>query len=122
MLVPDEPAASIVREAFIGMARGRFRSIGEVKQFFDENSNISRCSNGGAHWSVISDSLRRKLYTGLITVKSWGIVDQQGIHEPLVSLEDWLRVQDVLDGTAMAPRRKDINVDFPMRGYVCCAD
>ncbi len=122
MLVPDEPAASIVREAFAGMAHGRFRSIGDVKHYLDEHSNISRCSNGGAHWSVVSDILRRKLYTGLITVKKWGIVDQEGIHEPLVSLADWLRVQDVLDGKAMAPRRKDINEDFPLRGFVCCAD
>ncbi len=120
--MPDEPAASMVREAFSGMTHERFRSIGEVKRFLDENSDIRCCSNGGVHRSVVSDILRRKLYTGLITVKNWGIIDQRGVHEPLFSLEDWLRVQDVLDGKAMAPRCKDINEDFPLRGFVCCAD
>ncbi|WP_367278269.1 zinc ribbon domain-containing protein [uncultured Roseobacter sp.] len=56
------------------------------------------------------------------TLEGRGRIDQKGVHEPLFSLEDWLRVQDVFDGKAMAPRRKDINEDFPLRGFVCCAD
>lgn len=77
MLVPDEPAASIVRDAFLGMAHGRFQTIGDVKPYFDKNSNMKPCSNGGVHWPVLSELLRRRLYAGLITVEAWGIHDQK---------------------------------------------
>ena len=53
---------------------------------------------------------------------SWGIKDLPGKHEPLVSYEVWSKAQTVLDGKALAPARKDINEDFPLRGFVLCAD
>ncbi len=33
----------------------------------------------------------------------------------------WQKIQDRFDGNAHAPARKNVNFDFPLRGFVCCA-
>lgn len=122
ILVPDEPAASVVREAFEGLASGRFTLIGDVKGFLEEVSDLPRNRHGEIRWSGITEMMMRPLYAGLIDVPKWGIEKLPGKHERLVSYETWSRAQDVLDGRALAPARKDINADFPMRGFVHCGD
>ena len=52
----------------------------------------------------------------------WGINLVHGKHESLVSLDTWQRVQDKREQLAKAPARKDINKDFPLRGFVSCGD
>ena len=53
--------------------------------------------------------------------KEWGIPLQLGKHTPLISFETFNRVQDRLHQRAKAPVRKDIHLDFPLRGFVLCA-
>ena len=122
MIVPDEPRASLVREAFEGVASGRFRSVAEVKRFLEAQADLPRNRHGELRWQLVMDLLRRSLYAGLITVEKWNIRDHPGKHEPLVSYETWCKVQEMLDGKAVAPARKDINADFPLRGFVLCGD
>ena len=45
-----------------------------------------------------------------------------GKHEGLVSLATYQKIQTRLSGSAYAPARKDIRADFPLRGFVTCAD
>ena len=73
-------------------------------------------------WEFVCKLMARSLYAGLITVDKWGIKDHPGKHQPLISYETWLRVQEVLTGRSSAPARKDLNADFPARGFVLCAD
>lgn len=47
---------------------------------------------------------------------------RKGQHEGLVSLATWKCVQERLTETPKAPFRKDIATDFPLRGFVRCAD
>ncbi|MDA1056921.1 MAG: zinc ribbon domain-containing protein [Proteobacteria bacterium] len=53
--------------------------------------------------------------------KEWGIPLQLSKHTPLISFETFNRVQDRLRLKAKAPVRKDIHLDFPLRGFVLCA-
>lgn len=121
ILVPDEPHASYVREAFEGMANGRFRSVMEVARFLEAESDAPRNAHGNIRPTYVTDLLRRSLYAGLITVPKWGIENHPGKHEPLISYQTFARVQKVLDGRALAPARKDLNLDFPLRGFVNCS-
>ena len=66
--------------------------------------------------------LERPLYAGYIDVPKWKIRLQPAKHEPLVSFEIWEKVQDRLNGKPRAPIRKDINADFPLRGFIICDD
>ncbi|MEM6615438.1 MAG: zinc ribbon domain-containing protein [Pseudomonadota bacterium] len=69
----------------------------------------------------MTELLQRSLYAGLITIPKWGIENQPGKHEPLISYQTFSKVQDVLDGKQTAPARKDLNKDFPLRGFVNCS-
>ena len=53
---------------------------------------------------------------------NWGITLRKGQHEGLISLTTFDHIQERLKGNAKAPARKDINADFPLRGFVLCND
>lgn len=121
VLVPDEPNASIVREALEGFAAGRFQSVVEVKRFLEGFPTFRRNRHGEVNWQTVTDMLRRPLYAGYLSAKDWGIHLQPAKHEALVSFSVWQKVQDRMDGRAIAPARRDYNADFPLRGWVCCS-
>lgn len=121
ILVPDEPNASIVKEALEGFASGRFQTASEVKRFLEGFPTIPKTRYGEVNLNGVFDMLKRPLYAGRITVAKWGIHLQPGKHEPLITYGVWKAVQDRLEGRANAPQRKDLHADFPLRGFVCCA-
>lgn len=47
---------------------------------------------------------------------------RKGKHEGLISFETFEKIQNRLTSTAKAPARKDINADFPLRGFILCDD
>ena len=122
LLVPHEPDASYIREAFEGYASGRFASLTEVKRFFEQTDVLSKDKNGEVHLTRIQEMLDRAIYAGYIDYEPWGLSLIKGKHEPLVSLETWDAVQARRSEQTNAPARKDINQDFPLRGFVCCDD
>ena len=68
----------------------------------------------------VEKMLQRSLYAGYITIPKWKIHLQPAKHEPLIDFQTWRRIQDRLEGNAYAPARKDLNADFPLRGFVTC--
>lgn len=123
MLVPDEPIASILREALEGFASGRFETQVEVKRFLEAQPDYPKDGpDGTVRNQRITQLLTRPLYAGYIHAPRWNIPLRRGHHEALISLETFDRIQDRLKGNAKAPARKDIREDFPLRGFVLCAD
>ena len=49
-------------------------------------------------------------------------VTRPGQHEALISYETFHRIQDRLAGVNRLPKRQNLNADFPLRGFVLCAD
>ena len=121
MVVRDEPNASIVTEALEGYASGRFQNANEVRRFLGTFPTISKGKYGEVPINTVVDLLDRVLYTGHITVPKWNIHMHPGKHEPLISVETWQKIQKRRNGTAIAPARKDLNADFPLRGFITCA-
>jgi site-specific DNA recombinase len=66
--------------------------------------------------------LRNRLYVGAIDVPDFGVRDQRGDFEPLISEEIFYKAQAVLSGKVpvIAPLLKH-RPDFPLRGFVRCA-
>ena len=121
ILVPDEPVASIVKEALEGFASGRFATQGEFKNFLESKPAFpNKNKKGEVHFKTVNDILKRPLYAGYLDVPNWDIKMHPGKHEALISFETWKRIQNRLENQSMAPRRKDIHEDFPLRGYVTC--
>jgi len=123
MLVKEPHDAPIVQEALEGFASGRFQTITEVKRFFDCHVlNFVKTKSGKARPQQVKEILQRPLYAGYITIEKWGLHMHPGKHEPLISLATWNKVQERLKGVCYAPARKDIREDFPLRGFVTCAE
>ena len=119
-LVPDEPLASVIREIYEGYASNRFSSLSEIMRFLD--AHISWPSSRKKTLSVerVSELLTRPHYAGYLNAPEWEIHMVKAKHEPLISFETYQRVQQRLTEKAKAPARKDINEDFPLRGFVRC--
>ncbi|MEM6536202.1 MAG: recombinase family protein [Pseudomonadota bacterium] len=122
MLVPDEPNASIVREALEGFASGRFQTVSEVKRFLERFPTTPRNKHGEVRVQLVCELLRRPLYAGYISLEKWDLHLHPGKHEPLISFKTFQKIQERLDGVPAAPFRKDINADFPLRGFVECGE
>ncbi|WP_373086912.1 recombinase family protein [Sneathiella sp.] len=123
LLVRDEPVASIVAEALEGFASGRFRSQAEVKRFLETKPDFPKdLPNGEIRAWKVTKLLNRATYAGYVEAPNWGISLRKGHHEPLVSFETFTRVQENLKEGIRPAARKDINEDFPLRGFVLCDD
>ena len=123
MLVRNEPFASILQEALEGFASGRFDSQVEVKRFLEAHPDYpGDLPNGEIRNQRITDILTRPVYAGYVESQKWNVSLRKGHHEGLISFETFERIQTRLREGARAPARKDINEDFPLRGFVACGD
>ena len=121
LLVQVEPLASVVKEALEGYASGRFETQGELKLYLERQPAFPKGKHGGVHFTRIKKMLESALYAGYINVPKWEMFDIPAKHEPLISYQTYKRIQDRLNGkTLIAPVRKNINADFPLRGFVTC--
>ena len=122
LLMPQEPFATIVRDAFEGYALGRFQTQAEVKRFLEGFPEFPRDRNGMLTQQRVTEILMQPLYTGHICSKTYSLDWLKGHHEPLISVETFDKVQARRSGVAKAPLRKNIGDDFVMRGMCVCAD
>ncbi len=122
LLTRDEPLASILQEGLKGHACGRIASQAELKRFFEAQPAFPKdLPNGQIRQQRISDILSRIIYAGYIEHEPWGITRRRGHHEPIISLATYEAIQARKAAKPVAPIRKDINQDFPLRGFVNCA-
>lgn len=121
LLVPDEPQASVVREALEGFASGRFSTQTELRRYLAAHPNFpSDMPNGDIRSQTIVRLLGKVVYAGYVHAPVWGVSVRKGQHEALISLATYEKIQARLNEGVYAPWRKDIKEDFPLRGAVAC--
>ncbi len=120
MLKRDEPLASIIEEGLRGYASGRFQLQAEVKRFFESFPAFPRDRLGRVRNQKVKDILTHSLYAGYVEAPEWGVSLRPGQHEGLIDLETFEKVQQRLKEGAKAPIRANIDMDFPLRGFVTC--
>ena len=117
VLVREEPEASIIQEALEGFASGRFQTKAEVCRFLSIHPEFSRMTNQN-----VQHILTRPIYAGYVGKTEWDIPLRKGKHEGLISIETFDRIQNRLMESPKAPARKDIRLDFPLRGMLACSE
>ncbi len=121
LLVPDEPIATHIKEAFEAYASGRLASQTEVARYLGSCPGFPKAPSGKVHMQNVHKILQKPIYAGYLEKPNWGIHLHPGKHKPLISFETWQKIQKRLNNQAHAPARKDLDADFPLRGFVVCA-
>lgn len=121
MLVRKEPVASIMEEVLLGFASGRFQTKAEVRHFLESFPDFPKGSNGKIGNSRVDVLFNCVVYAGYVEHEGWGVKLTKARHEPLIDLETFRKIQERLLGRAHAPARKNLNEDFPLRGFVSCS-
>ena len=88
----------------------------------DQITDTQKIGHSQVRLTTVRELLARPTYAGYVEAPNWGISLRKGFHEPLIDLATHERIQARLRGSAVAPARKDINEDFPLRGFVLCDD
>ncbi len=122
VLVRNEPLASSVQEALEGFASGRFHTQADVKRFLEARPEFPKAASDAVRNQNVTNILKRPVYAGLVEAPAWGVTLRKGHHEPLITVATYHRIQERLTGGVKVPARKDIASDFPLRGFVLCAD
>lgn len=89
-LVIDEDTAHLIRQAFDLYATGEW----SLRKLHAEMTKRGLRTPKGKPFSVskLAETLQHDVYAGMVT---WGGETHQGIHEPLVSMETFVKVQEV---------------------------
>lgn len=119
VLIPHSTEISIVKEALERFATGSLYHVSDFIRFIN-NSGINR-SKSGICAKTAKSMLTNILYAGYIEYPNWDVPRIQGIHEPIISLDTFEKIQDRFLGKIPKLIRKDISLDFPLRGLVFCS-
>ena len=122
LLVRDEPIASIIQEIFEGYEAGRFEGPAEIVRYLSANPAWPTSKRDKLTVERVLELLRRVHYAGYLNHPEWDIHMLRAKHEPIVSLATFSAVQDKLNGKSRCQARKDIALDFVLRGAVTCHD
>jgi site-specific DNA recombinase len=114
-IIPDENVSSIIRSLFEWYARGDI-SIREATKKVRAAGLVFRKSGDRIPGSTVAKILRNRIYTGRF---DWDSKTYQGRHEPIISVDLWEQVQDVLDGR-IGRKSRTRKRDFAFSGLIEC--
>lgn len=120
LLVRDDPKALTIMEALEGFASGRMNDQTDVQKFLASRHFTHRAKAGTVHLEQVKRILTQVLYAGYVEYPEWGVTRRRGHHQGLINIETFERIQERLKGKARVPQRRDLNRDFPLRGFICC--
>jgi DNA invertase Pin-like site-specific DNA recombinase len=123
VIVPDEPKASMIRDALEEFASGRLDSKTTVVGFLRKRGYFPAKEQPrlSVELTLVTTMLRQTLYAGYVEYKPWGVAIRKGAHEGLVSLQTFLRVQERLDGRAVSHVRDDPDQPtYPLKKLAVC--
>ncbi|MDP2649662.1 MAG: recombinase family protein [bacterium] len=119
ILVRREPYATIYKEGIEKYRDGVLPSILDFQAFCNEKYKEHGVNHVMSHSSA-TNTLKDVLYAGYVEYPKWGVARRKGQHEGFISIETYEAVQERLLGRSKPWRRKDYNLDFPLRPHVLC--
>ncbi len=123
LLVPDEPNASLIREAFARFSVGELMTLTDVRDFLEEGGLRNRSEKPISPTVEEAKRILTKLiYAGYIEYRPWKVSEVVGHHEALIERGTFDEAQRRLSSRARAPTRSDLAKDFPLRSSVICGD
>ena len=98
LIFRKEPEASIIQEVLEGYASGRFQTQAEIQHYLDTIPEYPKGPSGKTYCQHPYDLLTCIHYAGYYDYPSWGVGLTKAWHEPLISYETYLKIQELLKG------------------------
>ena len=119
LLVPDEPLASVYKQAIEKYRDYELNTLQEVRSFI-----LRQYSAHGIERKLslhgITSILTEPLYCGYMECRKWNLSLRRANHQGFISFETYQAVQEKLAKSAKPRLRKDSRIDFPLRNFVLC--
>lgn len=112
---PDAELALLIAKAFEWYVTGNY-SVRQITTMLRDNGFVFRKSHASVPTSTVNNTLRNRIYTGEF---EWNGKVYKGKYEPIISMELWKSVQDVLDGR-LGGRRQKSKHNFAFSGLIEC--
>lgn len=110
---PDPKTAHHIKKIFKLFSTGLYEQVQLIKILEADGIKINN--------NRISRILRNPLYYGYMDKKEWSEEPIRGIFEPLVSEDEFMKVQDILNGRKpLITAYKRNNPEFPLRQFITC--
>ncbi len=119
LLTCREPYASIYKEGIEQFRDGILPAILDFQSFVNTKYKEFGITHVMSHQTA-RNTLEDILHAGYIEYPKWGVERRKGQHEGFISLETYEVVQERLEGRTKPWRRRDYNLDFPLRPHVLC--
>ncbi|TAJ12931.1 hypothetical protein EPO56_03625 [Patescibacteria group bacterium] len=118
VIEPHPQRAPIVKFLFEEYSRGT-RTFRELAAEVNEMGDLRSKHGLKMSHQLVQKILTNPIHCGKIDVPTWGIATE-GKHEPIVSVELFEEVQNVMRGGNSRTQPRNINnPDFPLRGVEC---
>jgi site-specific DNA recombinase len=121
LLFPNEPYATIYKEAIESFRDGLLPTIDDVKTFINhkyESLKINKITSFNGARRVLTQIL----YAGYVEYKPWEVARRKGHYDGFITIETHDKVQEILSGNKRYGIRKDYNPDFPLRQLILCKE
>mgnify|MGYP000582268921 CR=1 FL=1 len=117
--VPNE-YASVMKKALKMFAYSELQTRKDVADFLKKKGVLGK-QESFRYLETVKHYLSNVFYAGYIEYKPWDVERRKGKHKPLITLQEYNLIQSRLRKTDHAkPIRKDINSEYPLRGFINC--
>src|SRR5438876_3506754 len=115
--LPDQPLFGLLQKTWKEFATGAYTKA-ETRRLMEtwgvETKNGKSISN-----QSLDNLFRNKYYAGVL-VDPWSREEYEGRHVPMVSRQDFARVQQIISKRNRSVPRQKETPEFPLRGLVRC--
>jgi DNA invertase Pin-like site-specific DNA recombinase len=116
---PDEKTFPIIQKGLQEFSKGIYTQV-EMINLFDKLglAKIRKKKTRPQQVSRIFGSYLN-FYAGIL-INPWTKEEIQGIHKPMITKEEYYKIQTILSGKSNRVKRVKLNPDFPLRRTVKC--
>jgi len=112
--------APAMKKALKMFAYGDLQTRKDVADFLKKKGILGN-QESFRYLETVKSFLSNVFYAGYIEYEPWEVERRKGKHKPLISLEEYNLIQSRLKKTDhIKPIRKDINSEYPLRGFINC--
>jgi len=116
---PDEPRFSLLQKGFRLVLAGK--TLAESVRWLTENGYLTP-QNKELNPNRFRELLKCPYYMGAIRIEGWEFTNEHGLHKAMITLEEFERLQEIIDKKRFKSPPKKHNREFPLSNLMECTE